>query len=88
MPASKHFILYSTSHCHLCEQAEALLVACSNKQVFTWHVAEIADDSVLLNRYELTIPVLKRLDNDTEISWPFTEQDILSLLANPINTLP
>ncbi len=77
---SVNLILYSTSHCHLCEQAETLLRDISALEAIVWSNVEIADDSRLLQRYEVKIPVLKRLDTESEIAWPFTTQDILSLI--------
>jgi len=77
---SVNLILYSTSHCHLCEQAETLLRDISAFEAIVWINVEIADDSRLLQRYEVKIPVLKRLDTESEIAWPFTTQDILSLI--------
>lgn len=72
--------LYSTSHCHLCEEAESLLLELSKLYDMQWLIIEIADDAVLLERYEIKIPVLKRLDTNTEIFWPFNSADICNLL--------
>ncbi len=71
-------LLYSTSGCHLCEQAEALIrkwpdMACN--------VLEIADDAGLLERYGVRIPVLCRLDTGQELDWPFDEDAVDRLLA-------
>ena len=67
---------YTTSHCHLCEQAESLLAALANDFDLQWSTVEIAEDASLLNLYEIKIPVLKRLDNNQEICWPFTLNEI------------
>ena len=72
--------LYSTSHCHLCEQAENLLQSMSKFHDTQWRIIEIAEDARLLERYEIKIPVLKRLDTGAEISWPFNDRDIQNLL--------
>jgi predicted DCC family thiol-disulfide oxidoreductase YuxK len=71
-----HLNLYSTSHCHLCEQAEALLISLSAQHDIQWLNIEIADDAALLERYEIKIPVLKNVDTNVELAWPFTLQDI------------
>lgn len=71
-----NLILYSTSHCHLCEQAELMLHKLVESHNLEWNVAEITDDANLLNLYEVRIPVLKRLDNDIELNWPFNIDDI------------
>ena len=68
--------LYTTSQCHLCEQAESMLAAVANDFNLQWSTIEIAEDARLLNLYEIKIPVLKRLDNNQEICWPFTLNEI------------
>ena len=75
-----HLHLYSTSHCHLCEQAEALLVELALSHDLSWTVIEIADDANLLLHYELSIPVLARLDKGHEMAWPFNKDRVLALI--------
>lgn len=69
--------LYTTSACHLCELAEALL----EEAKLTAESIEIANEDALVLRYGIRIPVLKRLDTEAELNWPFTAQDILQFLA-------
>lgn len=69
MSATKELLLYGTSCCHLCEQAEAILHAIGARAE---HI-DIAEDDALLERYGIRIPVVRRLDNDTELGWPFDE---------------
>lgn len=64
------FLLYSTSSCHLCEQAEALLAALPLEQSVAVDVVDISDDDALLVRYGSRIPVLVSPHGD-ELSWPF-----------------
>lgn len=73
-------VLYSTTHCHLCEQAASLLILFEKEYPIKWSAVEIAYDDTLLNLYELKIPVLKRLDNDRELDWPFTMDEIVKLV--------
>jgi hypothetical protein len=75
-----HLHLYSTSHCHLCELAEAILVDLALSHDLSWTVIEIADDANLLVRYELSIPVLARLDKGHEMAWPFNKDAVLDLI--------
>ena len=75
-----NLILYSTSHCHLCELAGSILKDISVLNDIVWTTLEISEDSTLLLRYEIKIPVIKRVDNEIEIAWPFTAQDIQSLV--------
>ena len=72
--------LYSTSHCHLCEQAEDLLLLIAKKHDIELSVIDISEHLELLTRYEVKIPVLQRLDNLSEICWPFDTADIIRLL--------
>jgi len=59
--------LYGTSYCHLCEEAEAVLHAVG---VEAEHI-DIAEDDVLLEKYGVRIPVVKREDTGAELGWPF-----------------
>lgn len=68
--------LYTTSHCHLCEQAEALLNKLSKQHPFHWQSIEIADNTELLETYGLLIPVIKNINHNSEIKWPFTENEL------------
>jgi hypothetical protein len=66
--------LYSTSNCHLCEEAIELIqqAGYSNKI----EIIEIVDDDLLLSLYGIRIPVLQRKDNLAELAWPFTINDM------------
>ena len=68
--------LYSTSYCHLCEQAEDMLISLVKLHPIAWQTIEIIDDEVLLGLYGNSIPVLKRVDTNQELAWPFTNQEI------------
>jgi Glutaredoxin-like domain (DUF836) len=70
--------LYSTSHCHLCETAHALILRLPN--ALTLNIVEISDDEQLLARYGLKIPVLQRQDTLAELNWPFNEADIVAFI--------
>ena len=69
MPTSVKLILYGTTFCHLCKQAEAVLNAIG---VEAEHI-DIAEDDVLLEKYDVRIPVVKREDTGAELGWPFDE---------------
>jgi Glutaredoxin-like domain (DUF836) len=65
--------LYGTSSCHLCEEAAALLQSLR----LDWSEVDITEDTQLMQRYGLKIPILYRTDNQTELCWPFSSNDIL-----------
>ena len=69
--------LYSTTHCHLCELALDMLTGLNIDSVKS---VEISGDDQLLQDYGLRIPVIKRLDTNAELDWPFTLSDIRQFL--------
>ena len=77
---SKTLILYSSLGCHLCEEAKALIAPLLSTG---WLLEEIdvADDDCLMERYGVRIPVIKRVDNDTELCWPFSVEQAWALLS-------
>ena len=69
--------LYGTSFCHLCEEAEAILREIGIEADYI----DIANDDELLEKYGIRIPVLKRVDTDTELGWPFDALAVSQFLA-------
>ncbi len=69
----KFLILYSTSGCHLCAEAQSIV-----QRALGFPVAEveIADDEGLMAQYGLRIPVLKRTDTEAELGWPFGSEEV------------
>lgn len=66
-------IFYTTDGCHLCEQAETLLLQllAANPNRCTIEVIDIIEEDELVNRYGERIPVVRRPDTDQEVGWPF-----------------
>jgi hypothetical protein len=71
--------LYHTAGCHLCEEAEALILACLARPDCLER-ADIAEDDALLARYGMAIPVLRDQATGREIYWPFGTPDIQGIL--------
>ena len=72
--------LFGTLGCHLCEEAEQVLqpfVA----QGLVVELLDIIDSPEWLERYSLSIPVLRRVDTGQELHWPFAQQAVLQLLT-------
>lgn len=63
--------LYSTSACHLCEQAKEILWPLMEDYPLRLQEVDIADTDELLERYGVRIPVLKFAEDDCELGWPF-----------------
>jgi len=78
-------ILYSTSACHLCEQAECLLLkVLAPNHRYSLIKKDIALDDVLLERYGTSIPVLAKVTKNganSELFWPFDENKIITFLT-------
>lgn len=74
--------LYGTEHCHLCDEAEALIQAFKPfaREPFELLKRDIIDNESWYQRYETRIPVLENSDTRKVIDWPFTESDLIALL--------
>ncbi len=73
--------LYGTSACHLCEQAEALVVmALGDGAGCTVEEVDISDSDALMARYGERIPVLAHPDG-RELNWPFSASDVARFLS-------
>ena len=68
--------LYSTPSCHLCEQAEKVLVQAG----IAFIKSDVIEDNVLFDKYGMRIPVLQRADNNTELDWPFDAASVTHFL--------
>ncbi|PHS71071.1 MAG: thioredoxin family protein [Methylophaga sp.] len=67
--------LYTTAGCHLCDLADNLLNEILNHHKLTINPIEIGDNDNLVRLYGTTIPVIK-FDDNSELNWPFSQQDI------------
>lgn len=64
----KQLLMYSTLGCHLCAEAQGVVVAVLGQPV---PEVDIADDEQLLERYGVRIPVLVVAAGGQELAWPF-----------------
>ena len=69
-------ILLSTSACHLCEQAEALL----QQLDITYQKIDIAEQEQWQERYAIKIPVLLNTESRQELCWPFDIEQIQAFI--------
>ncbi|NOQ94948.1 MAG: glutaredoxin family protein [Methylophaga sp.] len=72
--------LYTTAGCHLCDLADAILLALSEQHHLDILYTEIGDDDDLVECYGIRIPVI-RFSDGTEIGWPFEQHDIETKLS-------
>lgn len=80
--ASVDLLFYTTLGCHLCDEAEQLLVsvAAQRELVLAVEAVEIASSSALVDRYGLRIPVLHRVFDGEELGWPFDAERLFVFL--------
>lgn len=71
--------LFGTLGCHLCEQAEALLMPLVTHGLLV-ELVDIAEREAWVEDYGLRIPVLRRLDNGAELDWPFEADQVVAFL--------
>jgi len=72
--------LFGTLGCHLCEVAEALLMPFVEHGLLV-ELVDIADREEWVERYGLTIPVLRRCDSGEELNWPFDAEQVARFLG-------
>jgi len=73
-------LFYTTSQCHLCDLAEALLISTPMPVPIPVDVVDIAQSEELVERYGTRIPVLRRKDTGRELNWPFNREQLLTFL--------
>ncbi|GAB5498196.1 MAG: glutaredoxin family protein [Pseudohongiellaceae bacterium] len=77
----RHLVLYTTAGCHLCEQAAAILAELEARNLVIVTAVDIASDEELVERYGIRIPVVRNEARGEEIGWPFSSEDLLSLVS-------
>ncbi|MDG2472060.1 MAG: glutaredoxin family protein [Pseudomonadales bacterium] len=73
-------LLFSRADCHLCDQAEILINALLIGSPWQLTKVDIDNDPALRQRYQTSIPVLLRCDNQQALNWPFPQSRVRSLL--------
>lgn len=74
-----NWTLYHTDGCHLCDQAEELIMPLlQNEQ--SLQLTDIMSDDKLIAEYQTSIPVLKS-ENGQTLFWPFTAQQVQHLFT-------
>jgi predicted DCC family thiol-disulfide oxidoreductase YuxK len=69
----KKYILYGTSACHLCEDAEKLINSTIQDMHIIYAKIDITENDNLLQKYGLKIPVFQCLSTKQDLNWPFNE---------------
>ncbi len=77
----RHFLLMSTSGCHLCDEAIDIIVSTLDPALHSVDEVDIALDDVTLERYGVRIPVLVDEISGAELGWPFDQAGLLAFIA-------
>lgn len=83
----KKIVFYTTSGCHLCDVAEAMLKQL-NPEIVAYETIDISESDALIERYGTRIPVLAdpdaKKDQPLELGWPFDQEQLLDYLETVI----
>lgn len=71
--------LFGTLGCHLCEQAEAVVLPLVEHGLLV-ELLDIAERPEWVDDYGLRIPVLRRIDIGAELDWPFEIEQVVWFL--------
>ena len=76
---NRQITLISGPHCHLCDQAKALLYPLLETKNIDLNELNVRDDQALFDQYGLRIPVVIFPDG-SEKGWPFTAVQISKMI--------
>ena len=74
-------MLFGTSGCHLCEQAEIIIKACEPDGVET---VDIAEQEQWQEQYAVRIPVLYDPETKQELGWPFDLAEVEGFIGRVV----
>jgi hypothetical protein len=85
---TKTLLLYTTSACHICEDAKSMIWPLLPLMGYRLKEVEIADSDELLVRYGTRIPVVEREVSAAqlpegvavELQWPFTADQLIRFM--------
>lgn len=70
-------LLFGTSGCHLCEQAEQIINEyLLNNPELTIEIIDIAEQEQWQEQYDIRIPVLYHPETKKDLGWPFNQTHI------------
>jgi len=70
-------MLFGTSGCHLCEQAESIINDCLlDYAELIIEAIDIAEQEQWQEQYAIRIPVLYHPETKQELGWPFDQADV------------
>ena len=76
-------LLFGTTGCHLCEEAEVIIAACDKKKSEIEYI-DIAEKEQWQDKYAIRIPILYHPETEKELGWPFTQIQVQNFI-NELN---
>jgi hypothetical protein len=74
--------LYTTTGCHLCEEALALAMRARHEgHSLEICEVEISESESLMAAYGVRIPVVRIEGQDAELGWPFSYEQLIEYLS-------
>jgi glutaredoxin len=64
---------YTKEGCPLCDEGLAILCTFSGLEI---ECIDIEEDPDVYGAFAVRIPVIKRMDGDAELGWPFDREDV------------
>lgn len=84
----RELLLYTTSGCHLCEQATELLRPLLRRYKLSLREVEISASDQLMDQYGIRIPVLGVEHSQVELAWPFDERGAERYIKTQLGSRP
>ena len=79
-------LLFGTSGCHLCEQAELIIKSClANNKELTIETIDIVEQEQWQEQYAIRIPVLCHPETQKVLGWPFNQAQIKEFINELID---
>lgn len=73
--------LLGTQGCHLCDEAEQVLVSALDLQQLAVELVDIAESDELMEAYAVRIPVLRHVASGQDLGWPFDGLQVQTFVA-------
>ena len=73
-------VFYTTAGCHLCECAAEMLEYLQRESGLVVQEIDISSAEELVERYGIRIPVVKNPVSEEELGWPFSMEQLASLV--------
>jgi thiol-disulfide isomerase/thioredoxin len=78
----KSLVLYSTSGCHLCDDAKALVLPLLSEFQLGFLEVDIVNSQKLIDLYGVRIPVVKIEESNADLGWPFESSQLRKYLSS------